>query len=229
MRARHARSTPQTWIHLGFTACVIAFGCASAGSDVGAGGASGAARATSTASAGGTTGAGGMAGAGSSAASGGASGATGAGGAGGGPYIAPVTCTTMTFYDGGDGDGMDPGWSCANCHVPHGAAPAHTFDVGGTVYATAHEADDCNGVDVSGVNVVITDESGTDHALPVNAVGNFYHDDALGSLSFAGPLMARVEYGGQVRKMLTPLTTGDCNSCHTPEGAENAPGRITLP
>jgi hypothetical protein len=40
----------------------------------------------------------------------------------------------------------------------------------------------------------------------------------------------RVEYNGQVRKMLTPLaTTGNCNACHTEAGTQNAPGRIMLP
>jgi len=29
--------------------------------------------------------------------------------------------------------------------------------------------------------------------------------------------------------MLTPLMTGDCNSCHTETGTNNAPGRIMLP
>jgi len=124
---------------------------------------------------------------------------------------------------------MDPGWSCLNCHAPQGAAAAHAFDVAGTVYATAHEPDDCNGVDGGGATVVITDEGGTDHALPIDAVGNFYHDDAMGSLAFTGPLTARVEQNGNVRKMLTPITTGDCNLCHTPLGAQNAPGRIMLP
>jgi predicted CXXCH cytochrome family protein len=29
--------------------------------------------------------------------------------------------------------------------------------------------------------------------------------------------------------MTTPQTNGDCNSCHTPDGASNAPGRIIAP
>ena len=99
----------------------------------------------------------------------------------------------------------------------------------GTVYPTAHEPDDCNGVGVSGATVVITDKNGNDHTLTVNGVGNFYHDDSLGFAKLGTPMKARVEYNGQVRNMLTTITTGDCNSCHTEAGTQLAPGRIMLP
>jgi hypothetical protein len=35
--------------------------------------------------------------------------------------------------------------------------------------------------------------------------------------------------GGSGAPMLTPVDTGDCNSCHTQDGKEGAPGRIILP
>ena len=235
-------------LRLALLACAIVGGCAGVGSDIAPSGVSGTSGSSSSAGAGGATStatSGGPASATSNATSGGPAGATstttsggpgGAGGAatisgaGGDPYDTPVTCTSMTMYVGGNDASMQPGFPCENCHVLLGAASGHTFDVSGTVYPTAHETDNCNGVDVTGATVVITDKNGTDFPLPVNSVGNFYHDDALGFLAFAGPLTTRVEYNGKVRKMLTPLTTtGDCNACHTVAGTQSAPGRIMLP
>jgi hypothetical protein len=38
-----------------------------------------------------------------------------------------------------------------------------------------------------------------------------------------------VTYMGRERAMVTMQTSGDCNSCHTQNGANAAPGRIVLP
>jgi hypothetical protein len=43
------------------------------------------------------------------------------------------------------------------------------------------------------------------------------------------PYTVEVRYQGRVRAMTTPQSTGDCNSCHTEQGAKGAPGRIMLP
>jgi hypothetical protein len=164
----------------------------------------------------------------SSSGNGGASG-SGGGGTGGSIYDTPPTCSSMTTALPGNGADMQPGAACASCHVLFGQASGHTFDVAGTVYLTAHEPDGCNGVNVSGAVVIITDATNTDTSLPVNSAGNFYHDDLLGFAAFKTPLKARVQYNGNTRVMLTPLTTGDCNSCHTETGTQSAPGRIMLP
>jgi hypothetical protein len=124
---------------------------------------------------------------------------------------------------------MRPGEPCRKCHVVLGQATGKTFDVGGTVYLTAHEPDDCNGVNVSGAVVVITDAKGAEHTLAVNSVGNFYHNDLFGFGAFPMPIQAKVVYGGKERVMATPVSTGDCNSCHTETGTSGAPGRIMLP
>jgi hypothetical protein len=166
--------------------------------------------------------------AGTSAASSAGAGSGGAGG--GGPYDTPVMCSSNTYYVVGNDASMQPGKACETCHVLLGAATGHTFDVSGTVYPTAHEPDECNGANVTGAQVIITDGNGMDFPLSVNSVGNFYHDDLLGFVAFKLPLKARVTYNGKTRAMLSSLpTTGDCNSCHTESGAMNAPGRIMLP
>jgi hypothetical protein len=153
----------------------------------------------------------------------------GSSGSGGGPYDTPVVCTSNTYWTLGDhGDPlMHPGRACGGCHVVGGKASGKTFDIAGTVYPTAHEPDDCNGV--SGATVVITDANGQEHSLSVNAAGNFYHSDLLGFGKFTVPYHAKVVFNGKERAMTAAQTVGDCNSCHTEAGANMAPGRILLP
>jgi mono/diheme cytochrome c family protein len=158
-------------------------------------------------------------------------GGTGTGGAGGDPYNTPPTCSSNTYWTNGDSGSanMHPGKACRTCHVIGGKATGKTFDVAGTVYLTAHEPDDCNGVSVSGAQVIITDAQGNDHPLAVNGAGNFNHNDLFGFGAFSTPYKARVVYNGKTRAMSAPQTSGDCNGCHTEGGASGAPGRIMLP
>jgi hypothetical protein len=138
-------------------------------------------------------------------------------------------CSSNVTWTGGNNASMRPGEPCAKCHVLFGQATGHTFDISGTVYPTAHEPDDCDGTSVSGAQVVITDASGKQTTLAVNAVGNFYHDDLLGIAKLPTPYTAKVTYNGMSLRMVSAQTVGDCNSCHTEAGANLAPGRIILP
>jgi hypothetical protein len=133
-------------------------------------------------------------------------------------------CSSGQFYSAiGDGSaGMTPGIACISCHASAGPE-APQFTAAGTVYASAHEPDNCLGTNL-GASVVITDASGQTYTLPVNAAGNFYF---TGSIPL--PFTAKVTNGGNERAMATPQTSGDCNSCHTAQGASGAPGRIMLP
>jgi hypothetical protein len=167
----------------------------------------------------------------SSSSSGSTSTSSGSSSSSGGPYDTPVMCTSNTQWTGGDSGNanMHPGKACRSCHVAFGKATGKTFDVAGTVYPSAHEPDDCNGVSVAGAQVIITDANGQTHALDVNAVGNFNHPDLFGFAAFPVPYHAKVVYNGQERVMSAAQTSGDCNSCHTQDGASMAPGRIMLP
>lgn len=145
-------------------------------------------------------------------------------------YNTPTVCTSGQTWTLGTtkSANMEPGLACRSCHVVFGQASGKDFDISGTVYPTAHEPDLCNGVS-GGMNVVITDAKGTDHVLPVNSVGNFYNDDALGFLKIPTPYTAKVVAGNNVRAMISSQTNGDCNSCHTEAGTQLAPGRIMAP
>jgi hypothetical protein len=100
------------------------------------------------------------------------------------------------------------------------------FSVAGTVYPTAHEPNDCNGVNGSTTptTVVITDTNNQTYKLPVNSAGNFYSTSNI-----ATPYAAKVVQGTKERAMVQHQTSGDCNSCHTVSGANGAPGRIMAP
>ncbi len=123
---------------------------------------------------------------------------------------------------------MDPGQACISCHSQQGGP---SFLVGGTVYPTGHEPDNCAGVTASDIKVIVTDANGTEHAMTPNATGNFYLQNSRRTpITFKLPYTARVERGGKVvEQMGAAQTVGDCNSCHTEKGANGAPGRIAAP
>lgn len=60
--------------------------------------------------------------------------------------------------------------------------------------------------------------------VAANGVGNFYSGASL-----VAPFTVKVQSSQKTRAMSGSLTSGDCNSCHTQTGANNAPGRIMAP
>jgi hypothetical protein len=160
---------------------------------------------------------------------GGAAGSGGGGSGGSGapadPFSAPAMCTsgvTWTRGDHGDED-MNPGRACIDCHGRSNDAP--TLSIAGTLYPSAHEPDLCNGVNgANGARVTITGADGQTLVLSPNTAGNF-----LSRTKVVYPYRAKVTFMGRERVMATAQATGDCNSCHTQNGANAAPGRILLP
>lgn len=141
------------------------------------------------------------------------------------PLNAPPTCTSKKTYGGGtDGAGssMNPGQACISCHKG-GEAPK--FVIAGTLYPTGHEPNNCNGVSgTTGAKVVVTGNNGTSITLTPNSAGNF-----TSSTTLPPPYKAKVvNAAGVERVMSSSASSGDCNSCHTQNGANNAPGRVTL-
>ncbi len=136
-------------------------------------------------------------------------------------YDTPVVCTSNAHWIFGNikSQNMHPGVACIDCHQKKG--PLYTF--AGTVFPTAHEPDDCNGGPGS-VQIVITGSDGKSQTLTPNAVGSFFSTKTM-----AMPYRAKVVSGGKVREMVGPQTNGDCNTCHTQNGAEKAPGRVMAP
>ena len=143
------------------------------------------------------------------------------------PINAKPTCTSKTNWTQGTNgsSSMEPGQACIACHAGTGGE-APTFVIAGTLYPTGHEPDNCNGVgSTSGAKVVITGGSGANLTLTPNSAGNFYSTTKL-----TPPYQAKVvASSGAERVMASPFSSGDCNACHTQNGASGAPGRITMP
>ena len=154
------------------------------------------------------------------------------------PFAGASVCTTNATWDYGDSGatGMHPGVACINCHMDRPRAPQ--LLIGGTVYSTGHEPDDCAGglPANNGATVVITGADKkvqtikvlmTSNTKLVPPSGNFYLETFGHSLAL--PYTAKVVFNGKERAMNTAQMSGDCNSCHTELGDMNAPGRIVLP
>lgn len=136
-------------------------------------------------------------------------------------YDTPTVCTSGTMWTRRNhgSSSMHPGVACITCHSRD---EGPRYFVAGTVYPTAHEPDDCNGA--SGATIEITGADGATISIDANAAGNFGTRKKV-----ALPYRARVIVDGAIREMKTPQTNGDCNSCHTLAGANDAPGRVMLP
>ena len=142
-------------------------------------------------------------------------GAGGAGGGGGDPYGTPTICTSNSNWSGSNGSRMRPGESCNKCH---------DFGISGTVYPTAHEPNECNGVSTT-MQVVVTDANGnTVLTLNTNSAGNFRSNSAIPAGGHV-----KVVANGSERAMAATPSSGDCNLCHTEQGTQSAPGRIMAP
>jgi hypothetical protein len=116
---------------------------------------------------------------------------------------------------------MNPGRACIACHTTDDG-PALT--IAGTVYPTAHEPELCYGDGSNAARVTITGADGKALTLTPGTSGNFNSETEV-----MLPYRAKVSYMGRERAMVAMQTTGDCNSCHTQNGANSAPGRILLP
>src|SRR5262249_13557330 len=82
--------------------------------------------------------------------------------------------------------------------------------------------DDCVGSGGDGARVWVKDATGFTFSAQANRSGNFMLE---ASQAFVPPFSAEVQFEGRVRRMIRLATSGDCNGCHTQDGAMNAPGR----
>jgi len=140
------------------------------------------------------------------------------------PLDAPPTCTSGQYWTKGTrpSPDMEPGHACIACHQINNGP---LFTVAGTVYPTGHEPDDCYGTAAAGATVTVRDATGKEYSFTANSpAGNFF-----GSPPIVFPITARVTVNGLTRVMTGGAPSGDCNSCHTQQGLNAAPGRVTLP
>lgn len=134
-------------------------------------------------------------------------------------YVSTDKCSTGAAWTGGEGERMDPGRACIECHSK-GGGPRFTF--AGTVMGKLTEEDNCIGP--TGAQVILVGADGKAVSITTNDVGNFRTN-----LPLALPYRAKIVANGKTKEMTTPQTSGDCNACHTKTGANAAPGRLTMP
>ncbi len=142
------------------------------------------------------------------------------------PFATDPICTNGTSTVNIGSQFMYPGEACVSCHASNGGPK---LALGGTVYPTAHEPDNCKGANVGGAFVQVTDSTNRIFKVAVNTAGNFY---AAAPPNLTPPYTVKLTYQGRERDMtglVTAPTDGDCNSCHTETGTNGAPGRILLP
>ena len=129
-------------------------------------------------------------------------------------------------YSDKDSPLMNPGRSCVKCHAEtndEGHAPFYKF--AGTVMQALHESDDCHGAPQ--MTIELTAANDTKWVKVGNSAGNFWLDPTA---EVVLPYTARIidEHGNERVKQM-PVSDGDCASCHTQEGANDAPGRLLPP
>lgn len=132
-------------------------------------------------------------------------------------------CTSHVQWSGGASAEMDPGMDCVGCHAGN---EGPDYRVAGTIFFGPHDEDLCGGV--SGVTVTITDSAGHVFTQVTNSTGNFAFRPSE-MPGWTPPYTARIDSGGSTRAMSTPQSDGACNACHSPDGANGAPGRILAP
>jgi hypothetical protein len=146
-------------------------------------------------------------------------------------------CSSGKMWVGEEGVDMDPGRACIDCHANGGGGEEEEggplYLVAGTVFPTAHEPDNCFGLDGTvmppDVSVEVRDGNGNAVVLKINAAGNFYLDPYSAPAGFAPPYAVKVVKDDLERPMGALAPHGDCNLCHTQDGTTDAPGRIIPP
>lgn len=140
---------------------------------------------------------------------------------------APTTCASGSNWTRGNrgSDDMNPGQPCLACHTNTGGeGPMMRYM--GTAYPALHEKDNCNARPTGTVTVEILDANdAVVEVIPVSPLsGNFASARTGAAISYR----ARVKVDGTVKSEMSSLqTNGDCNACHTEQGANGAPGRVT--
>lgn len=145
-------------------------------------------------------------------------------------------CSSNAYWDRKD-DGnpiMHPGRACLDCHATQmvdrpGDEDIPNLRIGGTVYPSLHEPDDCVSDQVTDVVIRIKSMGGGGQIeLVPNASGNFLVP-ADQAADLTPPFHVEVRRGNKHHEMPIPAPHGDCNACHTEFGHNGAPGRITVP
>lgn len=134
---------------------------------------------------------------------------------------------------------MNPGYACRSCHLGQNfegqnptlvSNPQYAMFFMGTAYPNFNEPNLCFAKDVpdGGVIEILGPGNMVVLTLPIDpASGNFRSTSVDATVPL--PYGARIRANGKTRQMSARQMNGDCNSCHTEQGNQGAPGRIVFP
>ena len=138
-----------------------------------------------------------------------------------------TTCASNSFYNQATeppGELMNPGLACPTCHEANQLFYVD-FTYAGTVMAGPHEADRCKSPPPPGATVEILQlDGGLFWSWLANSSGSFRTLDAGPS-----PFIARLSTDAGTKRSMGQHLLGNCNRCHTEQGANGASGRLTWP
>ena len=113
-----------------------------------------------------------------------------------------------------------PGQPCTWCHGEGGGE--EPFDLAGTVFLRTGSKQPA-----PAVRVRIFDRQGREHSKLTSESGNFFF--AEGELELDYPLWVKIEGGGQVRSMRTPIyRESSCAGCHGESASPSSAGVVYL-
>lgn len=142
---------------------------------------------------------------------------------------APTDCPSGQFWTRGNegSESMNPGMACRACHLA--SRPGRAYFFMGTVFASLHAKDRCIAPPPGGGRIEIIDSNGAlAQTIDVTSGSGNFRSGSL-STTVQLPYTVRIVANGRTGRMLTPQMNGDCNSCHTEQGTNGAPGRIYWP
>jgi len=107
-----------------------------------------------------------------------------------------------------DNDSHNAGQNCMNCHVSGGSGEGN-FIAAGTVYDNLKTS-----IYPNATVKLYSEPNGTGtlkHTIEVDGLGNFY---TTSFIDFSNGLYVSVEGNSEIKHMASPITSGQCNSCH---------------
>jgi hypothetical protein len=109
----------------------------------------------------------------------------------------------------GSNESHNAGQNCMDCHVPGGSGAEKLWKIGGTVYN-----EDLVNANTTATIKFYTGPDGTGvlkYTLTADAKGNFY---TAANIDFSAGLYPVATGTTSSNYMSSPVTTGECNSCH---------------
>lgn len=122
-------------------------------------------------------------------------------------------CNEENISSAGENDSHNKGQNCMQCHVAGGEGEG-CFNVAGTLYKA-----DLQSSQTGGVVELYTEPNGAGtlkYTIAIDSKGNFY---STAKIDYTGLYPKVTSPSGASIYMSSPLSSGACNSCHSPSSS----------